>query len=73
MKLTGAQRAALELLLEGRMDDVAAMAHGIRTTTLKLLWERGLIRYQPYAKPSPLWVITHSGKVALENATSREK
>jgi hypothetical protein len=72
-KLTSAQRLALELLSEGRMDDFAAEVHGLRQITLKRLSNRGLIRYQAYAKPYPLWVITGLGREALEHILSREK
>lgn len=71
MKLSITQVRALYYGQEG-LTDMGAMLLGIRKRTLDILKEQGLIRYQPYSKPDPLWKTTKAGKEALARIEDEE-
>lgn len=65
-RVTPAQRRALVLLLDGAMPETARTIRGVQRRVLDTLLEAGLVRFQPYAEPEPVWRITAAGRKEAE-------
>jgi hypothetical protein len=67
LRLTAIQVDILRCLCEYKLSDMTVLTQGYRMPSMVALQKKGLIKYQSYARPCPLWVITNAGREALSS------